>query len=142
MIEESVYQTLKNAIEAAAVDSPLSGAEIYATEFERINAPFGFQVGDVECDFAPHLNGEIDEYNAAMNLKAFVRVGEATPEKLVNVRTHLAELMRAVVKIFLDDPNLGNTVCDVRIENGKRGWGKVESVRYAVGMIALKINEK
>lgn len=142
MIEESVYQTLKNAIETAAAESPLLGAEIYATEFERINAAYGFQVGDIECEFAPRLNGDIDEYNAAMNLKTFVKVGEATPEKLVQARTRLANLMQATVKIFLEDPNLGNTVCDVRVENGKRGWGKVETIRYAVGIIALKINER
>jgi len=142
MIEESVYQTLKNAIETAATDSPLYGADIYSTEFERINAPFGFQVGDVECEFAPRAGGEIDEYNAVMNLKAFVRVGEVTPEKLVQSRTQLAAIMRAVVKIFQDDPNLGNTVCDVHVQGGKRGWGKVESIRYAVGIIALKINER
>src|SRR5262245_53575413 len=122
MIEESVYQTIKNAIEAAEIDSPLRGAEIYATEYERINAAFGFQVGDVECEFAPRINGEIDEYNAAMNLKVFVRVGEVTPEKLAQSRTQLASLMRAVVKVFQDDPTLGNIVCDVRVENGKRGW--------------------
>jgi hypothetical protein len=142
MIEESVYQTLKNAVETAAVDSPLIGAEVYSTEFERINASYGFQIGDVECEFAPRISGDIDEYNAAMNLKVFVRVGDATPEKLVQSRTLLAGLMQAAVKIFLDDPNLGNTVCDVHVENGKRGWGKVESVRYAVGIIALKINER
>lgn len=142
MIEESVYQTLKNAVLAAADNSPLSGAEVYATEYERINSGFGFQVGDIECEFAPRLNGEIDEYNAAMNLKAFVRVGEATPLNLVHSRTHLSHLMLCAVKIFQDDSNLGNTVCDVRVESGKRGWGKVETVRYAVGIISLKINEK
>ena len=142
MIEESVYQTLKTAIETAPVDSPLRGAVIYSTEFERINAPYGFQVGDVECDFAPRLSGEIDEYNALMKLKTFVRVGDATPEKLVQSRTSLAGLMRAAVKVFQEDPNLGNTVCDVHVEGGKRGWGKVETIRYAVGIIALKINER
>jgi hypothetical protein len=142
MIEESVYQTLKNAIETAATDSPLLGAEVYSTEFERINAEYGFQIGDVECEFAPRINGEIDEYNAAMNLKTFVRVGEVTPEKLVQSRTHLAGLMRAAVKVFQDDPNLGNAVCDIHVESGKRGWGKVESIRYAVGIISLKINER
>ena len=142
MIEESVYQTLKNSVEWAGVDSPLRGAEIYATEYERVNASFGFQVGDIECDFAPKANGEIEEYNAAMNLKVFVKVGETTAEKLLDARTHLTALMKAAVKIFLDDSNLGNTVCDIRVENGKRGWGKVESIRYAVGIIALKINEK
>lgn len=142
MIEESIYQTLKNAANAAATDSPIHGAEIYATEYERINASFGFQVGDIECEFAPRISGEIDEYNAMMNLKAFVKVGEATSEKLIQARTHLAELMRSVVKIFQDDQNLGNTVCDIRVENGKRGWGKVESARYAVGIIVLRINER
>lgn len=142
MIEESIYQTLKNAANAAVTDSPLYGAEVYATEYERINASFGFQVGDIECEFAPRVNGDIDEYNALMNLKAFVKVGEVTSEKLVQARTHLAELMRTVVQIFQDDQNLGNTVCDIRVENGKRGWGKVESTRYAVGIIALRINER
>ncbi len=142
MIEESVYQTIKNAIDAATPESPLLGAEVYSTEFERINAGYGFQIGDVQCEFAPRVNGDIDEYNAAMNLKAFVRVGEVTPEKLVQARTRLAGLMRAAVKIFQDDPNLGNTVCDIHVQSGKRGWGKVESIRYAVGIIALKINER
>jgi hypothetical protein len=142
MIEESVYQTLRNAIQTAAADSPLLGAQVYSTEFERISAAYGFQVGDVECEFAPRLGGAVDEYNAAMNLKVFVRVGEVTPEKLVQSRTHLAGLMGAAVKVFQDDPNLGNTVCDVHVQGGKRGWGKVEAIRYAVGIIALKINER
>jgi hypothetical protein len=142
MIEESVYQTLRNAIDTAAVDSPLLGADIYSTEFGRINGAYGFQVGDVECEFAPRINGEIDEYNAVMNLKAFVRVGEATPDKLVQSRTQLAGLMRSAVKVFQDDPNLGNTVCDIHVQAGKRGWGKVETVRYAIGIITLKINER
>ena len=142
MIEESVYQTLRNAIDTAAGDSPLLGADIYSTEFERINGAYGFQVGDVECEFAPRINGEIDEYNALMNLKAFVRVGEATPDKLVQSRTQLAGLMRSAVKVFQDDPNLGNTVCDIHVQAGKRGWGKVETVRYAIGIITLKINER
>ena len=142
MIEESVYQTLKNAVETAANDSPLLGGAVYSTEFERIVAGYGFQIGDVECEFAPRVGGDIEEYNAAMNLKVFVRVGEVTPENLVRSRTQLAGLMRAAVKVFQDDPNLGNTVCDIHVEAGKRGWGKVESVRYAVGIIVLKINER
>jgi hypothetical protein len=142
MIEESLYQTLKSAVDNAAVDSPLIGAEVYATEFERIDAPYGFQIGDIECNFAPMIDGEIAEFNASMSLKAFVRVGEASPQTLVEARTQLANLMRSAVKIFQDDSNLGNTVCDVRVENGKRGWGKVETIRYAVGIISLKINER
>jgi hypothetical protein len=142
MIEQSVYQAIRTAVDAAPEGSALHGAEVYATEFERINAPFGFQVGDAECEFAPRPSGEIEEYNAALNIKAFVRVGEATPQTLVERRTRLAELMTALAQVFQNDQSLGNTVCQARVVNGKRGWGKVETIRYAVGVVALRVNEK
>lgn len=137
--ENAIYQTVKNAVEAAAFDSILVGTQVQATVYQA-KTDKTICVGNCESNFVP-VGESIKETDADIVLQILAAVADEEDGETYPAARDTARAMTiAVVKILNGDPSLGGNICDLEIRRAYRGWAKVQSKVYAVSLLPIRTN--
>lgn len=141
-IEDSVYDYIEAARDAAIEGDALYQAELHDTVYQTIQQDYGVRIGDCESQPSPLPGGlAMEEFDADLVVVCFARV--AGPDKTDRraARNQARGLMLAVAKLFYDDLSMGGRVRDALVGRCKRGWdSSTEDDEYAVVNIPLIVN--
>lgn len=141
-IEDSIFEFLSDAIEAAEEDDTLFGVGLHDTIYSTITAERGIQIDDGESDFAPSSGAEsIEEFDGNVTLIIYRRLTKDERSERKQARSDALELAKAVAKLFWDDPTMGNRVFDSRVLRRLAGWANIKSVPYCVMNLPLLVND-
>lgn len=149
-IEDSIFDFVKAAIDAAneAEDpdhpsgNPLVGAALHDTIYSTITNDRGIQIDDGESDFAPSPGAEtIEEFDGNVTLIIYRKLGKDERSERKQARSDALDLAKAVAKLFVDDPTMGNRVNDSRVLRCLRGWANIKSVPHCIMNLPLLVND-
>lgn len=136
--ESAIYDTVKNAVIAAASDSVLIDTEVQSTVY-LAKKDKTIAVGNCESNLVP-VGEEIKETDADIVLQILVAVGdEEDGDTFPLARDTARAITIEVVKILHDNPSLGGNVCDLEIKRIFRGWARISKV-YAVCLLPIRTN--
>lgn len=145
-IEDLTYDFLKEEIAAVVTDSShaLYKAELHDHLYHKISdSPgYGIRIGDCESVLAPSPGAaEMEEFDGDLTLVVFVRVVGGDKADRTAARAKVLAISKAVAKLFIEDPTMGNRVNDARVMRCPRGWDSIGSQPYAVCNLPLLVND-
>ncbi len=143
--EELVYQFIRQAVDAAATDSPLCGLEVHDHFYRKIEQDAGIRVGEAGGQLSPTAGGEsFGEYNVQMLLVVYARI-EGTHKdgaERIEARRRASRIAKAVAQLFWDNPSCDEKFRDTRCYDFVRGFDSLTKAdHYAVVNLTLLVNE-
>ena len=138
--EKALYEFLKTAVAEAEEDSPLYGAQVLPTVYHQPQQPIAIRVGNCDSTLSPRVAG-MTEQDALCVVEILSRVpDEIEPEEYLEARERAREAQLAAAQFLLDDPSLGNRVCDSLLLDSTRAFGSLKTSKNAVALIPVLIN--
>ena len=141
-IEDHVYNFIKEAVAAAAPESPLAGVEVHDTVYREIEQETCIRVGDGDSDLAPNPGATaMQEFDGVVPLVVLSLLTGADRSARQACRSRMIDLSKALAMVFMEDPTMGGRVNDSRVTRWPRGWDNISSRVYSVSNAALLVNE-
>lgn len=145
-IEDITFETIKGAVESAAEDAVLFGAEVHASTEESITKDYGVRVSEANADLAPLRGGQgMGLYDATIIVIVFSRVigvDKTASAARRAARTKGWELALAIAKVFNDNSRMGGQVLNSRLLRGRSGFDSISNADdYFVVLLPMIVNE-
>lgn len=142
-IEDLIFDFVSAAVEAAAEDTAIFGAEVHETIYGKITKVKVIQIGPCESSPAPnHDASETEEFDGDPVLVFLRQVGDRNvPTNYRDARRAVLAMMKQVAKLVTDDATLGGRVIDCLPGRMVRGFTTLDSQPFALGNLTLRVNE-
>ena len=137
--EQAIFEFLEDAARLAPTPSILHGITICPTVYHNFEKS-AIRIGNCNSEFSPGSNGEIKEYEAKIPLEILSRLPSTESTAYSEARETVRSLAMEIVKLLLATPSLNQGNCDLQVEQGFRGWAKVNGADTAVVIISVTVN--
>ena len=141
-VEILLFEFLQESVDAAVPEPVLYGIDVQDTVWRSITneKPNGVRISDAVSTMRPDVGGGLKEFDAELQLVCFAKVDGADLKERSSAMQRVYEIQQAITGLLLQDPELGDRVCDVDVERASRGFDTFDGKPYAVAMIPLTIN--